>query len=875
MCARGRAGVRLAGAAALCGALFATARPAGAADKSPLNIGLALDRGGWTRAAEVRPLGVGVPLREGQLRDMSGLSLRTDDGRAVPAVFEARRLHDDGSVQWLWADFQAPAASGYVLGLGGANPLPAQGVQVADSPGVISVSNGVLRVEWSKGGASPCRVWLTDGAAPEAVALSGDGAGVYLVTDKGERAAMSGPAAELKWTVEASNVLRATLLVEGWYAGLDSGERVARGRVRYHVHWGQPWIKMDHAFIVARSNDEVAYREIGVAWPMDAGEGGRARFGREGGPPLEAAVEAGQEAWIRQERFPAYHKTASLFKAGAGSRSLGEGRTAAGWCSLSNGRAGLVLAVKDFAPQFAKELGASRGGAVARLWSGGSGLVLDYRPRTLIEQWWGDWFHRIMETYCREGLPAELKTKEAWAGYNPSCVGLARSHELLAAYYRADCVDAEAPAAFAAFQTEPLVLPDPRWTCHVGAKTFWPMAAKGEGGPAYDDTERLISAWFDQYSLPQQVFPFTGWYDWGRPPVDRYAADQTGGERRVWAHWFRIGIVNRYLFNKYLMIAWARSGDRKYYEMGSRLNRFLRDYYILNWGERKGHFSQGTAWALPAWGGASLRPGVDSESMTGLALEYLLRGTEGCRDSIELAQGALLPAFKTAQAFTSTTPDMLMAGMIGMWRVTGDRVLRKRITELFRAWTNPEEPAGIRAEFFRFWAGTHYENPFYKLDRKVNAMVEYVLVFGDEADRRMAVKAARRLAPSYREGTEPIGYCNLSGAACGYAWGWEKDPELLATVKYQVEASRRMFLAFEKLPAEEKGLERWLSRASFSKSSYEASFAFPELNMVSGQKDRSGGDAPLRLGFTVSAAAAPLMSLPVSVGVLSEGAGER
>lgn len=859
--------------ALLFGCVQYAAHAAPAAKRAEWPIRLDLDRGGWTQAGDVHPLGVGVPLREGQLRDPSNLALQTDDDQPIPAVFDVRRRYDDGSIQWLWIDFQALAARHYVLRSRGANPLPSPGVRVTDDGDALSVDNGVLRLLWSKAGATPTSISLNAAPAEPLVEKAG-GDGFYLITPDGQRAVMAGPAADLQWTVERANRLKTVLLVEGWYARLQDGERMARGRIRFHVYWNQPWLKMEHTFIVTRSNDEVTYKEIGITWPFDAGRDSRARFGRAAGiAPLEMSLREAEDAWIHQEAYPVYHKRKIICRAGLDDKQRGDFREASGWCELNTARAGVLIGVKDFAPQFPKELTASRGGVSAKLWSGRSGQALDYRPRTLIDEWWGDWFHRNMEPYCRTFLMADKKA--AWEDYNPSCVGVARTHELLIAFHDTKTAHARSEALFRAFQTEPLVLPAPRWTCHVGAKTFWPMAAKGEGGPAYDDIERLISAWFDQYALPQQMFPFTGWYDWGRTPVDRYAVDRTEDGERVWAHWFRMHIVNRYLFNKYLMIAWARSGDRKYYEMATRLNRFIRDYYVVQWGGKKGYLNQrGHTPMLPTWGGASLRPGVDSENMTGLALEYLFRGTEGCRDAIMLHQGALLPAFRATPDFTSTQPDMLASSMIGMWRLTGDETLKARIRELHRAWTSVKDPAGVSVKFFNHWAGSHYANPFYKLLRKAGAMTEYALAFGDEADRKLALEAARVIAPKY-VGNEPNGYCNISGAVCGYAHLWEENPELMTTVKYQLETTRRLFLAFEKLPSGEKGVERWLSRANFSKCSYEANFTFPGLGLLMKKPDgtvfkfKSGQPRHLRLMFTVSTAAAPLFSLPVAIGVLS------
>jgi hypothetical protein len=91
----------------------------------------------------------------------------------------------------------------------------------------------------------------------------------------------------------------------------------------------------------------------------------------------------------------------------------------------------------------------------------------------------------------------------------------------------------------------------------------------------------------------------------------------------------------------------------------------------------------------------------------------------------------------------------------------------------------------------------------------------------------------------------------------------------MATVAYQLETSRRLFAAYEKLPADRRGRKHWMARADFSECSYEANYTFPELDLVMDKKDKQGHDIPIRLEFTVDAAPVPLFSLPVAIGVMS------
>jgi len=71
-------------------------------------VPLRLDRGAL-EAGQSWPLGVGVPLKPGQVKDPRTVGIRTSDGQWLPAECESRVRYPDGSVQWLWADFQGPA----------------------------------------------------------------------------------------------------------------------------------------------------------------------------------------------------------------------------------------------------------------------------------------------------------------------------------------------------------------------------------------------------------------------------------------------------------------------------------------------------------------------------------------------------------------------------------------------------------------------------------------------------------------------------------------------------------------------------------------------------------------------------------------------
>jgi hypothetical protein len=830
---------------------------------------LKTDWGGLERG-QVWPLGVGVPLRQGQFRDPAELAIKSTALGLLPARFEARARYPDGSIQWLWADFQAPAEDRFALVAAGARAGPSiEGIKVASAAGRITVRSGLLVLVWDTRYATPVKIRRCTGDCPEETIATGDGQGIYFLDQHGKAAVLGGPGAELDFKIETANKLRVVLRVEGWY--VQGGRPAARGVVRYHLYWRQPWLKIEHTFIVTRDNDELWYREIGIRVPLAAGENAVARFGREGSGPYTRKLGKGGDAWAFQEQYPAYYKKQSVCRFGQGRAATETGSVASGWCDLNNGTHGVVVAVKDFAPQFPKELAAGAGGVTVKLWSDRGGMQLDYRPKTLIKDWWGDWFDRLFAGYPLKDVPAKLRSKAAWDDYNPGCVGVAKTHELLVGFYAGPSAESPAPKWAAAFERAPLVCPDPKWTCHVGPRTFWPMAAKGEGGAKYAIIERFISTSLDEYLIGQQMFPFTGWYDWGRLPVLEYekVPEQNG---RVYAQWYRIGIHNLYHYYTYLMTAWARSGDRKYYETATRYGRFLADYHVIQAGggkanRKRGYFSRGGNTILPIWGTPGLvREAADSETQTGMALEYLFQDNRRLKDTLELVQQAMLAAYALDTRFAGEDPDCTTSGMIGIYRVTRNPVLLARIKEFFHYWTNPNDPAGISAQYYAAFAGSHY-TATYKLHRKAKAIVDYIQLIGTEEDRPIGIKAAQALVDlDTRAEREACGYCNLTGAVCGLVYPWQPAPQFREYMQFQVETIRKLFELYERLPPDQRGQSHWLKAVTpaMRQTSYHDRYYFPEL--------RNSKKEPQEVNFNLDKGAVPFMSMPIAIDAL-EAAG--
>ncbi|MBN1672265.1 MAG: hypothetical protein JXR37_14590 [Kiritimatiellae bacterium] len=864
---------------------------------APAQIPLHIDRGGLT-GGEAWPMGTGIPLKPGQARSVQTLAIAGETAGPVPAEFEVRTRYADGSIQWLWTDFLAPADESYRLCLNGPRaPLPAPGVRVFEDAQRVGIDNGALCVEWRKSHATPVAVRIP-GGAPGIPVAAGDGQGVYLVDNRDRRATLGGTGADLQWKIETANRLRAVVRVEGWYT-TSEGERVARSIVRYHLYWNQPWLNIEHSFIVTRDNDETWYKEIGIHFPGPASGGSTARFGRKAKTPCALALDTpGADAWIYQSGYPHHYTHEPKCSVGRAAAETAAEQEAEGWADLNGGRHGMVAAVRDFAPQFPKELNAGPGGITAKLWAGRDGRVLDYNPRTLARDDWGEKWVANIEV-CGQGVEGMKISAEQLKNMNVSAVGVARTHSLLVGYYHGPYDEERALQWYRAFQTPPIVYPDPRWTCHVDTRVFPPMAAKGEGGPAYDDIERYIAAAFEEYTSSLRLWPMAGWIEWGMNPYLEY---HRWPDKTIYARWYRLNSKAHYNLARNIWVAWIRSGERKYLDFAQRNNRFNADLGVVHWGggkekKRKGllittqEISKHTPLYWHGSGAFSCGPGGNG-FVVGFAYEYLLRDSRWLKDAIDLITPAVLAAFRPDHSFTGDGQFGVLSQMMNLYRVNQNEELAQKIKALHGAITDINTDNGVNHGFYgkggwwprgrggRYAKYEEMENPGgafqseYKYANKLIAMIEYADLFGEEQAKQIAVKAALWRAKGEKH-TPPSQYQDspMRSAYAMRGYLWTRDPDCLETFRYQLTGIRAMFQLYEKLPPEKKGLARYRQYAGGPKSTSSSppAYAFFELPQYAGHryKDRAF------LGFSGEQNGVPLFAMPAAIWGMMQVPGDR
>jgi len=220
----------------LLGALVELTTSAGAAGLDvPITVS---ETAGLGRQSE--PITFGVPLPRGLIRDVGRLRLLAPDARPVPAAFRVvNRWWDDGSVQWVHADFQADVASRgkavYRLALSD-EPLRSPSATLH-----VTVQGDDVRVDT---GASQFTVHRT-GPFLDAPGLKG--ADLVLRTD--ERFYKASQWRNTQLVVEESNPLRVVLKRTGAHGWADGQDRALDYTLRIVAWAGQPSIQLIYSFV--------------------------------------------------------------------------------------------------------------------------------------------------------------------------------------------------------------------------------------------------------------------------------------------------------------------------------------------------------------------------------------------------------------------------------------------------------------------------------------------------------------------------------------------------------------------------------------------------------------------------------------------------
>ena len=105
------------------------------------------------------------------------------------------------------------------------------------------------------------------------------------------------------------------------------------------------------------------------------------------------------------------------------------------------------------------------------------------------------------------------------------------------------------------------------------------MAVASETKAAEQTIEKGINVWFEEFKTPLQIFPYTGWYEWGKHTEDRWESYHGNS----WPQWYRLQNLDSYDYSKNLLLCWLRSGNRVLLTDAERCIRFHLDNKSVNW----------------------------------------------------------------------------------------------------------------------------------------------------------------------------------------------------------------------------------------------------------------------------------------------------
>ncbi|MFC1454436.1 hypothetical protein ACFLQL_04555, partial [Verrucomicrobiota bacterium] len=404
--------------------------------------------------------------------------------------------------------------------------------------------------------------------------------------------------------------------------------------------------------------------------------------------------------------------------------------------------------------------------------------------------YWGEWANRLVKNadsnvvpwinkYWKEDRAPE--GVEGLAEWPSNARSAARTHDVwLLPHAAGDDLQRITRRAVAAARP-PLVLADPEWLCTTEA-VGWRMHPKDE--QRFPREEGVLSAYWDGLMAQFGSLPRNGFISWGS---QHYL---TTGKM------FRQGILADYGLRRSVWGLYTRSGERRYYDYGTRFNRHIADWWVHHWtaGEkfRGGFASPGGYWEghMPfIWGDRSTLNGDSSgHDLLNWLLDYYLTGDEYALYITRMIGAATKDKWDAERVRQSPTGrDGLERWEIAMpLRVLAvlytrewDEGFATMARDLSRHLIDLESPNGL--------TGMMSGGPLYKWERNVHALYEYYRATGDPAAREAILKA---LDYKYRFDfvKGPFHSTNHGAFLFTAAYRWTGNTNYLRLVNHLVEA---------------------------------------------------------------------------------------
>ena len=511
----------------------------------------------------------GVPLPEGELRDVESAWVENPEGVPVPAQFRVLSRWPDGSIKWVLTDFTVAASTEVKVEYAfcyseeaPATTVPAAAVEIEERDEEIIVCTGTLRFAVSRkrfslferaelgrlnadGKFIISREVNAAGAGGEAwVRICEsfmDGEGGRRLYGMGGNCLASLVEGDYSVEVEEAGPLRVVIKCSGAFeadipAHHYSGYRPFRFVLRVYAYAGERYVRVLHTIVVACNPRETEVEEIGVRVPISL-ESGSVRVSTA---TMQGALEKGETLYLAQHGFGQFTLQR---ESEAGQRTIARGERTEGWMTVDDGEIGFGVGLRHMPEEYPKALRGHANGIDLYLWKDADGGRLGFN-RYAEEVSWGD----------GEGVYADG-------------TGTAKTSEFFLCFFDASDAD-DAPDRLRGLLSPPHVALGPSWTAHC--RVTGGFAAFNDR--RFPESERMMSGFLDWMERHIRMGGWYGFLDWGDV---RVAWD---AEVDAWRFHGRWGWCNSEWDPRHAVwIQYLRTGEERYFRLAEAMTRHSVD----------------------------------------------------------------------------------------------------------------------------------------------------------------------------------------------------------------------------------------------------------------------------------------------------------
>jgi len=716
------------------------------------------------------PLVASIPFPEGEMKDASAIRIMSG-GREVPSQVDVTATWRDGSIRWVLAGFTATPQGKYSVeyGEGVKRGLFANPLQVKrEANGSFTVDTGAAVYQFDNDKLLPENGWLVSGGQKVQI-LKGSGAGVYVIDNAGRTARVSGEAAEISNEVLKEGPGRFAVKRSGWYV-TDNGDRLARAEVWLYFSAGVPYVKITHSIIFTEDTNKVWFKDYGLEFktpevPVNV----FCSVGTRGREDIVKVETEGDEVYLVQETSP--HFLEREYRGFIGQTVNADGKAqeriikefplAGEWAYGDYGNYGLTLVMPWLAERFPKEISFGPYGAHAVLWSNRCGKELDFRSKTVVEEYYQTWGKKYYKPVWGSGAKNIAEEKS-------NAQGAARTHDIWLLPRTGGFAETVSQTATAAAGNV-LVMADTAWLCETEAMGY-PMLHKDT--ERFPEEEALISDFWDRMELPMKAFPVNGFIAWGMVP-GRYEER----ENLIMMEW-RSFFLSEYGMKRETWRHYARSGERRFYELGHKFSIFSGDWALIQWnapGKERGNFLD-ARYSPFLWEGQTSRYITHGGDIGHWLYDYYLTGDERSLHMVKVVQEAFNKYWTENTNVQLPTPFLSMRALLTVAMLDWSKESLERTKNAASSIIDLKSQNGIKLT-----ANGGY-GPEYKDHRASHNLLENYLETGDEVVKTAFLKLIdQRYRFDRRENA--ISYKNYDGFTYSLAYWMTGDTRYRNVVK--------------------------------------------------------------------------------------------